>query len=204
LDPSLDIFESMGLHRTLRAVTQATVAVDRYLKNGSPPGDQPELLGLRNRAQWLALNLQRGSSGWDAVKGIAEKDELVFNILKISLLIYNNLVLFPLPPVSGVDTRLALSLKTSIEAALLEWPTLWEVHPKLLLWALMLGGISDSKDLERPWFLEKFGDLLADQFAECCKWSQVENLLTSCMWLGGILSDEGITFWADSRNRIVI
>ncbi len=200
LDPTLETLQTRGLHRTIRAVTQATLNLDIYLKNGSPNGDQPELLGLRNRAQWLSLNLQRPSFEWINEGPITDGEQSVFDISRIALLIYNNLVLFPLPPVSGVDTRLALRLKAGMKISLEKCPEICKMHPELLLWALVLGGISDSQNLERPWFLEQFKKLLAEEFSEYRKWSQIESCLTSCMWLGAVLNDEAINFWADSRG----
>ncbi|KAJ9607353.1 hypothetical protein H2200_008426 [Cladophialophora chaetospira] len=200
LDPMLGVFESQGLHRTIRAVTQATFNLDTYLKNGSPSGDHPELLGLRNRAQWLSLNLQRPFSECDNEDTITNELQAVFAIIRTTLLIYNNLVLFPLPPVSGLDTRLALSLQMTIERALEEWPRIQKLYPKLLLWSFTLGGISDSKDLERSWFMEQFRKLLAEEFPYYQKWSQVEDCLTSCMWLDAVLNDQAINFWADNRS----
>jgi hypothetical protein len=184
----------------VRAVAQASLALNVYIQNESPSGDLPELLGLRNRAQWLSLSLQRDTDNWECTEALAEEDEFLFDIMRTTLLIYTNLVIFPLPPASGVDTRLSTSLKSKLQATIQQWPVFAKVHPRLFLWTLVLGGISDSKNVERQWYREMLRRLLSEELPTLRKWSQIESCLKACMWQSDVLNDEAISLWADCRS----
>jgi hypothetical protein len=193
-------FDSLGLRIAVRAITHATLSLQAFLRDDQPFSDLPRLLGLRNRAQWLTLNLLKPDINWAVVSDeLSEENELVFNVICLSLRNYNNLVLFPLPPASGLDTELALKLKTVIQLLQQcnENTTSWT---RLLLWAVVLGGISDSRRSARSWYLQEFNSILARNFPEMTKWSHVESCLTSFMWIRDVLNDEAIEFWADSRS----
>ena len=199
LETTLEVFDHTGLHRAIRAATQATLALEDYCEVDNSMEALAELLDLRNKAQWLALRVRKAP--WDpdtSVDEVSEENSRIYEIVRIAVLIYNNLVLYPLPPVSGVDTRLALSLKSELEIALEDQPSIWKLYPKLLLWGFMLGGISDNKDSEREWFKEHFRKLTTSTFAVFRQWSQIERCLTSYLWLDSVLNEEAIKFWEES------
>ena len=133
---------------------------------------------------------------------MSAEDAYLYRIYRQCLLIYSNIVIFPLPPLSGVETRLAVALKALLADGYEIYQTAKPTTAsRLILWALVLGGISDWKDTERPWFLDRYTLLSTD--LGIITWRQLENCLTSFLWLDTTLNKEAVRFWTDSRTKLL-
>jgi len=113
------------------------------------------------------------------------------------LLTYNNLVIYPLSPTNEVGIRLARDLKIALETSIAQHPNLWIVYPRLILWALILGGISDAAEMERRWYKHQFRGLASSPHVFLLHWPEFEQILGEYLWQSNVLNDEAIKFWSE-------
>lgn len=128
----------------------------------------------------------------------------LFEIVRLALLTYNNLVIYPLSPTNAVGIRLALKLRTVLEASIKDFPVLWTIYPKLFLWTLLLGGISDAAETERGWYKAQFHRLALSPAVFMLHWHEVERCFISFLWQSDVLNVEAIKFWNECTKNSVI
>ena len=205
---SSTILNYHDLKFTVSAIQYTINLLKEYLADGCPGAALSYLSESRDRAQYYALNLPPMfrclKTEYDiAVYNEVESDSLktsekhVYETMRLALLIFNNLVIYPMPPPSGIDTRLARFLRQNIHAALEADAYNKEDCANLLLWALVLGGISDHYNLNRSWYIEQVQYILAER-PELRTWIKLEQLLTSFLWLDYVLNEEAMKFWLEA------
>jgi len=192
------------LERAISAVAEVTVTLELHQHNADY--FVAELVELRNRAQHLVLDLPCVSPF--AVFGCEKEDErqtetplkatyrsrTLHEIMRISLLIYNNLVVYPMALASGVETRLAKQLKDILHFCLQPEGFDTTAYTDLLVWSIMLGGISTEDAEDREWFQCQYCNITKQN--SCPKrWRSTEELLSSFIWLDFVLNEEAINFW---------
>lgn len=192
----LPIFIRSGLHKAIRAGAIATTTLGEYYEDRSP-SIFLRLLELRNWAQWLSLNVQKSVATQPNRYVVPEVEWELFEIVRLTLLTYNNLVLYPLSPTNEVGIRLGRDLRIVLERSIEKQPTLWIEYPRLFLWALILGGISDASEMERRWYKSEFGLLASSPHVFLLHWPEVEQTLGSFLWQSNVLNEEAIRFWTE-------
>lgn len=197
---NLPIFVLTGLHKAIRAVALATITLGEYYVDKSP-STFLRLLELRNWAQWLSLSVQKPTPSHPAAEDVLDDHWCLFDIVHLSLLTYNNLVIYPLSPTNEVGIRLTLDLRIALEASIKKHPTLWIVYPRLLLWALILGGISDATEMERRWYKSQFRGLASSPHVSLLHWTEFEQNLSGFLWQSNVLNDEAIKFWTECTKN---
>lgn len=198
-----------NLHLALTAIAETTQALDHYNANGRPPHLIAHLVETRNRAHHMTLSLgiQSQASYWSVnapmkasllagLDTLTGQDDL-FEVIYLTLLIYNNLVIYPLPPASGVHVRHVKALKMALTAVLISDTCWFRKYFELLLWSVMLGGISDPGDTERDWYKDRFRYLLGLR-PDLRKWSRLEQVLSTFFWSDLVLNEEAVKFWSDA------
>jgi hypothetical protein len=192
----LPIFVHSGLHTAIRAGAIATTTLGEYYEDRSA-STFLRLLELRNRAQWLSLSVQKSASTQSSTYGVPEAEWGLFEIVRLALLTYNNLVIYPLSPTNEVGIRLGLDLRIALERSIEKQPNLWIEYPRLFLWALILGGISDAAEMERRWYKSHFRRLASSSRAFLQLWPEVEQSLGSFLWQSNVLNEEAVKFWTE-------
>ncbi|KIY01082.1 uncharacterized protein Z520_02634 [Fonsecaea multimorphosa CBS 102226] len=196
-------------HELLQAVQAMLVVntvVDCYLRRNGPAMVFADIVNARNDAQYLLLSLLPSSEADDEMRSTSQKfSEHIYEISRIALRIYSNLVLFPMNPSGGTSTILAGALRKAIIES--ESANPWQLFPdtckRMMLWALVLGGIQvddsviDARE-ERSWFVEQLAEVMS--FIDILTWRQVEDCLTSFMWLDIVLTPAAVELWADARR----
>jgi len=179
------------------AAAQVTMELEQWHHDGEPPERLVDLCEARTRAHHMALSLRDLKSiPYTVLPELGTPDNaILFAVLRLSVLVYNNMVLFPLPAQSGIDTTLAEMLRSNIVGAIRNFLGIFVAYPELMLWMSMLGGISDSKDSHRIWYREKFEE--ARRQLDLRSWLQIEQHLSSFLWCGIVLNKEGVKFWLD-------
>ena len=185
------------LTRSILVLSQSVVALDHYCRSGSAAAKLVDLIAARNRVQYLLMSLpsERERKGT-----LGQENALipVYELIRISLLIFSNMVLFPLPVTSGVSLRLAQSLKSLLTHQKLvdASHSLWLGQRQAVLWALTLGGISEGlSPEEREWF--------RDHVALVCQWTHVHSfqsltdLLLGFTWIERLLNDAAGVLWQE-------
>lgn len=200
-----DVLGFHDLATTISILVHTVSHLNQYYHDGFPQSAIVVLCESRNRSQHYLLSLPsvlRISSSNDRVitpqsgEPFPELQQHLYEIIRLSLLIFNNIVVYPLPPFAGLDTKLARLLKDEINVATTNEPNLHRLHADLLLWAVFLGGISDYHDLNRSWYIEKARGIRRT-IPYLRRWPDVESLLNSFVWFNSILNEEGIKFWAE-------
>lgn len=206
-----------SLQDAIAATTHTTELLNKYNKDGQPDSSILTLVESRNRAQHLALSLPSvlnrlmvpkrydyvDQEAWcdTSVLPKAYFSECLYEIVRLSLLAYNNLVVYPMPPVSGVQVRLTKSLRVALEylLAMNGSESLYRSH--WLVWSIMLGGISGERDEDRDWYRDLFC-LLLEINPGLHEWQSLVDLLSSFLWSGSVLDSEGFEFWSDCTSGI--
>ncbi|KIW34105.1 hypothetical protein, variant [Cladophialophora immunda] len=198
-----------GRHELLQAVQAMLVintAVDCYLSKNGPAMVFADIVNARNDAQYLLLSLLPTTDADDEMHSTSETFSAhLSEITRLALRIYSNLVLFPMNPSGGTGRILAGALREAIVES--EGVSPWQLFPdtckRMMLWALMLGGIQVDDgvidaEAERAWFVERLGDVMS--FIDVLAWRQVEECLTSFLWLDIVLNPAAVELWADARR----
>lgn len=201
-----DIMNCHDLKTTIAAIAHTTGLLSTYYQQRCPMSSMGLLVESRNRAQHMTLSLPSAVSN-DTQCAITQQracslqdpitDKItayLYETIRLSLLIYNDIVIYPMPPASRVGIRLAESLQCNLSVLFDIDFSIKLQHPSLLLWSLMLGGLSGHES-GQGWYQEQFNELLQSHF-QCPKWLQLENLLSSFLWLDFVLNEEAIKFWS--------
>lgn len=202
LSPSLLSFQDLGI--AISAIAHTIYHLTQYFMVGCPQSAMKVLCSSRNRSQHYTLSLPKISTilfdSRPCVKQsretLSKVERHIYEIVRLALLIFNNLVIYPLPPHTGLDTRLSRILRDEIHAAMINEPDLKDQHAELLLWALVLGGISDYHGLQRSWYVEEARDILS-RMPHLRRWINMEKTLTSFLWSDFVLDTEAIKFWLE-------
>lgn len=207
----IDMLQHCNLNMTISAIAEVTGTLEKYYIENLPDSSWAYMIELRTRAHHMTLSLRcslyrgRGPSTEAGPSTNAETKtrntlpRYLFAIIRRSLLIYNNLVIYPMPVMSGVDVRLATSLKQVLELLLEAYPNIREEWGDLLLWSMILGGISDYYGTEREWYVVQCKQLLGLR-PDLRKWVSLEQMLTSFLWLDFVLNEEAIKFWMECER----
>ncbi|KIW82118.1 hypothetical protein Z517_05145 [Fonsecaea pedrosoi CBS 271.37] len=194
------------LLQTVRAMLAANTALDCYLSKYGPSMVFADIVNARNDAQYLLLSLLPTTEVDDETHSISETfSDHIYDIARIALRIYSNLILFPMNPSGGTSRILAGALREAIMES--ERANPWQLFPdtckRMMLWALVLGGIQvddgvTDANAERTWFVEQLADVMS--FIDVLSWHQVEECLAAFMWLDIILNPTAVELWADARR----
>ena len=181
-----------GVWRVLAAMCEVTVALDHYHRGGSSAPTLADLVTARNSAQHQLLSLPLKS--WDS----SSQSDCMYEICRLTALIYSNIVIFPLPPASGVDSMLAFRLRETLDCVV--FSSCSKLHLPFLLWAITLGGISSSLSSKRGYFLHRFTEVSTK--LGLVQWDPIQERLSSFLWLDFVCEKEGVAFWLEARDLI--
>lgn len=208
------IHQSPDLENAIGAIAHTTAALHAYRLHGHPSSSIVNLVESRNRAQHLTLSLPSDCNLIVSPKsqdGLGDPDltisiktplsRCLYEVVRLSLLIYNNLVVYPMPPISTVDARLTRSLRVALDRFFVVNCSTTAYRSTWLVWALILGGISDENDELRDWYRGHFCRLLEVQ-PKLHEWENLANLLSSFLWCGFILDEEAQNFWSQCLSEL--
>lgn len=162
--------------------------LDQYLRETASAPSLPSLVRARSVFQHRMTSLQ------PIDMTCAIFDEQIREICRVTLLIFSNMVFFPLPHVSGVNTRLVASLRYSISITGDEF---FLQNLELMTWALMVGGIAAFPTEHRSWFASTFRNNLIWHAND---WSEVEGILGAHLWWDYVCEDAGKMFWKEIHS----
>jgi hypothetical protein len=177
--------------KVIEAICEVTVAVDHYHRGGPLAPLIPDIALVRNTLQHRLLSLPAYPLQPPS------QANLMYEVCRAAALTYSNIVIFPLPPASGVHTNLVFRLKQLLSLTTLSCP---KAHLHVMLWAITLGGISTSSSSERVWFLSKFAEVSTK--LGLYQWSRIQECLSSFLWLDFICEKEGVQLWLEARELI--
>ncbi|KAK5311797.1 hypothetical protein LTR93_011595 [Exophiala xenobiotica] len=198
-----------ALLRVIEAMLTVTDALEHHLHGSPPPIALADIINARNDAQYLLLCLPPAfPADIPTLSDSKALNEHIYEILRIALRIYSNLVLFPMDPAGGTSRILAAALKEAMircgRTCLVQSLPKSCLQP--LLWALMLGGLQSDDGIlgaesERVWYLERFGTF--SQLTGIRTWEQVIASHSAIMWSDLVLTVAAFEFWSHSDGRTV-
>jgi hypothetical protein len=177
--------------KVIEAMCEVTVAVDHYHRGGPLAPVMPDIVLARNCTQHRLLSLAEYSLQPPS------QANYMYEVCRIAALTYSNIVIFPMPPASGVHTILVIRLKQLLTHAI---PSCPDAHLHVILWAITLGGISTGSSSERAWFLHKFVEVSSK--LGLYQWSRIQECLSSLLWLDFVCEKEGVALWLEARELI--
>jgi hypothetical protein len=217
LVPPITVWDDLPVSRHRRpeflqailAMSVVNTALDWYLQGVGPAMTFAGLVHARNDAQYLLLCLSPTiETVYNTPLSSEALGENIYEIGRISLRIYSNLVLFPMNPRGGTGGILAGALREAILQSnnASPWRLLPNTCKRMLLWALMLGGIQVDDGVvyaeeERAWFVEQLAEVSSS--IGLLTWQQVEECLSSFMWLDFVLNPAAVGLWVDVRMKIM-
>jgi hypothetical protein len=132
-------------------------------------------------------------------KSLESSDEL-FNIGRLALQVYSEVVLFPLTGVYAARPRLAAELR----GALIRYKQTKDVeregeYTSLLLWAVFMGAVASEGIRLRDWYLKQVNQIVA---RENLVWDDVESRLTRYLWWEYMFEEHTRDIWEDARSLV--
>lgn len=192
------------LEQAISAVADVTATLELHQHNANY--FVAEVVELRNRAQHLVLDLpsvspfavvdceEENDQQTESHLKTTNKSRFPHEIIRMSLFVYNNLVVYPMSLASGVETRLAKQLKDVLHSCLQLEAFNTTAYTDLLAWSVILGGISTEDTEDREWFQHQYCNIIK-QNNSLRRWRSTEELLSSFIWLDFILNEEAVKFW---------
>jgi Fungal specific transcription factor domain len=177
--------------KVIEATCEITVAVDHHHRGGPSAPSSVDIISARNTTQHRLLSLP------EYPLQPPSHANYMYEICRVAALTYSNIVIFPLPPASGLHTNLVSRLKQLLNYTITSCP---DAHLHVILWALTLGGISTGSSSERVWFLYKFAE--ASTKLGLFQWSRIQECLASLLWLDFVMEKEGVQLWLGARELI--
>jgi hypothetical protein len=171
----------------LNAYSEITVALDHHVRGGPTAPDMVDLASVRNCTQHRIL------SQLPTQLDISDPEQYIHHVVRLSTLIFSEMVIFPLPPTQGVKPRLALLLQQSLEACRLV--QCWELHSQLLLWALTLGAIAASYTPQRSWYIDQL--LQETSLMQVENWFMLELICSRFLWWKPVCSEPLRRAWTE-------
>lgn len=190
-------FIDQDLASALEAAEDVTVALDLFQRRKADAFNLIDIADAANEAQHKLLSVKPAL--------MIEESEMdcLREICRWTALIYNDMVIFPLPATTETKPRLSNALRLVIE----NYETLNSKylgtsegvikaidHSELILWASMLGAMAAELTVNRTWYIQKLGQYLSQS---PCRhtWSDFRKLMSSFLWWDYIHDDPGQRLW---------
>jgi hypothetical protein len=180
-----DLWEVIG------AMCEVTVAIDHHHRRAPSAPSFHEIVQARNVTQHRLLSLP------EYPLQPPSHANYMYELCRVAALTYSNIVIFPLPPASGLHTNLVFRLKHLLTTVI---PSCPDAHLRVVLWAITLGGISTGSSSERMWFLSKFAEVSTK--LALYQWSRVHDCLSTLLWLDFVMEKQGVHLWLGARELI--
>lgn len=169
----------------LQSFSEATNALDHFVRGGPTAPELVDLIEARNTSQHRLL------SQTPVRVDLSDAESCVLQATRLATLIFSDMVLFPLPPTQGVKPRLARKLIVILEAC--DLPHCWDLYEQVLVWALTLGAIAASFTPERTWYVEQLRHRLSvlsiDELPE------LESICSKFLWWRPVCSEPVQALW---------
>jgi hypothetical protein len=146
-----------------------------------------------NALQYDLLNLPP----WHDLDRIdqASSDQALYDICKLTAIIYSNGVLFGLPAQSGWHTRLSQSLRDLFDtSSLANWP---EAKTDFSIWCLCVGALAAFRSPDRDFYECALREVL--QRKKLTVWVRIEAILADFMWSHAACRHGAAVLWQAVR-----
>ena len=115
-----------------------------------------------------------------------------FNITRLALQIYSDLVLFPAAEIYHARNRLYRELMGALRDYFDAGYSPYSVQQVLALWAVVMGAMVSEFTYERGWYLQKMSELLTELDLE---WGTFKTCMEQFIWWDYMLDDRARDTW---------
>ncbi|KAK5059957.1 hypothetical protein LTR84_009840 [Exophiala bonariae] len=194
-------FIDQDLARALEGAGDVTVALDSFQRQKSNGYTLIDIVDVANETQHKLLCTINIPSAE------ATHDLCLREICQWAALIYNDMVVFPLPATTGNKPRLSKGLRSALESyeilsskstSLAGQVVKTVDHSDFILWALMLGAMAASSTVNTTWYVQKLGHYLS-QSPYRHTWSDFRKLMLTYLWWSYILDEPGERLWWEGQ-----
>lgn len=172
--------------------------VVEQLQNGVTP---PNMMGNRNWVIHRMLSLPSAETIIKETRFVSEKFErtvFVYEVCRLTCLIYSIHVIFPTPRSRSPRERLLPLLKEAILKVDLESADQVKPLKEMLVWCLVIGGIAATGREERMWYISELKMLLTGLGMIDWQWSQLRVVLRRFAWVDVACDPGGESLWNDT------
>lgn len=170
----------------LKWVIQYTFAVDDHVK-GRPEAQKLGCLSdERNFVQHSLMCL-------NPLPSDPEDEQPLIRLARLGTVIYNLLVVFPLPAIAAPFHQLAHDIKAQLLDPSI--PTWWREASDLILWATVMGAIAAIGSPDRQWYLT-----ILDEFTRQLgvdSWPSMRERLGMFLWFDYTNDADGLKLWRE-------
>ena len=135
----------------------------------------PQLVKARSKLHHVLLSLPRHCESTSA----SPHEHALYEIVRISLLLFSFMAVFPLPQGTGIHRQLCMKLKVDLRCC--ADLGLWKSSAAILLWATFMGTINSSTG-ERAWYVLCLEHATDAAHLEDNDWATISELLSQFFW----------------------
>jgi hypothetical protein len=156
----LDLTEGFtDMFQIIRFIEMTTIGLEMYSTLHSAAPKLSRIVVARNQITHDLLSLPseldcrhqyNTTSAESNTSGALALRQALYNLLRLSTLAFDLLVLFPLPLCSGIHSALAEQLGAALEDCNLL--NLWNLHTEFVLWSIIIGGAISRGLKTEPYF----------------------------------------------------
>jgi hypothetical protein len=122
---------------------------------------------------------------------------LTYGALRLGLIAYSLVVLFPVPRATEPLPRLAHLLRYELELTEMNLE-IWMPMIELLIWVLMIGGMSAFGTTHQRWYVEQIQWLTG--IIGVGSWEQLKEVMSSIIWLESSCNAGGLILWGEVQS----
>ena len=123
--------------------------------------------------------------------------ESIYQISRLSLQIYSEVVFFPAPEPSRVRERLAEQLRRALTLYLcMKPPGADDVYQELIQWATIMGTVASEATRHRMWYLRQVRNIIIE---DSLTWKQLESSLFSFLWWDYTFEEHVLDIWNNAQ-----
>jgi hypothetical protein len=189
LSPELvEVFQAMKIYTSM---------LEAYIDGSSLEPDLSKFCDQRNLLQHQLMSLLSA----DKISGLSLQEKQVYEVCRISGIIYSIGVIFPLPDLTIPLTSLSRTLKHHLQVCDLNLYLLLTDLIDIFLWAITMGGVAATGTHERAWFVKSLKrQAVAVQLSQ---WSDLKQSLKRILWLDSACDKAGQQLWSEAEQDLI-
>ena len=177
-----------SLLTVIHTIRDIVVGLDHYTRGGTDAPELMQIAMIRNFAQHDLLSLPHISSV------ISSEEDCIYEVCRLSCLVFADMVLWPLPASAGIRERLAEKSSSALSACRLL--SSWTKYPSLLLWTTVLGGIAAKGTVREVYFFRQLDNGIIKRTVNA--WPVVKSILQTFLWWDFTCDELAETFWQNA------
>lgn len=177
------------LYHTLHSACEATVALDHYHRRGALAPSILVLIEARNSVQHRLCSLEPRP-----LKN-ASFEDYIYEACRQAALVYSDMVLWPMPPGSGVKPRLVRKIREILEQPIVQHD--WHLHGDLLLWIALMSGIASTFTPDRLFYVQQ---LRQHALSHAYTFVQFKNLMKLHLWWDHVIEEPAERLWLEAEK----